>query len=204
LKTPNAGDANRESPAGWSVITERLRLEPIGVDHVAELERLYSGPDVSYWTGPWTRAGIQEWANDMQERWLRNGVGKWMAYRLRDDQLVGRGGLSWIEIRGEAQLEVGWVISEQHRHEGYATEIGRASLNYAFSRLAAEEVVAFTETHNHASRAVMTRLDMTPDGVIYRPGLIEGSDHVHDNAPFALYRIKRHHSSSERRTCSQA
>lgn len=127
----------------------------------------------------------------MQQRWLREGAGKWIAYRLSDDALIGRGGLSWTVIHGEPRLEVGWAIREEHRGHGYATEIGHAGLDYAFSQLAANEVVAFTEIHNKASRAVMLRLDMTPDGVIYRPGLVEGRDIVKDSAPFALYRIGR-------------
>jgi RimJ/RimL family protein N-acetyltransferase len=72
---------------------------------------------------------------------------------------------------------------------------GRAGLAFAFETLAAEEVVAFTEVHNHASRAVMARLGMTQIGQIYRPGLLEGRTGIHNAAPFALYRINRNQSS---------
>ena len=74
---------------------------------------------------------------------------------------------------------------------GYATEIGRAGLDYAFSVLGVEEVVSFTEVHNARSRAVMERLGMRYVGRILRPGLIAGSAAVHKDAPFALYRITR-------------
>ena len=53
------------------------------------------------------------------------------------------------------------------------------------------EVVSFTEVHNHASRAVMERLGMTFVKIIYERGLIEGHDGIHDGAPFALYRLRR-------------
>ena len=54
-----------------------------------------------------------------------------------------------------------------------------------------QEIVAFTEAHNQASRAVMERLDMRFVKIIYAPGLVEGSNEMHDDAPFALYRIDR-------------
>ncbi len=72
----------------------------------------------------------------------------------------------------------------------YATEIGRAGLAFAFESLSATSVVAFTEVHNAASRAVMSRLGMEYEGEIRLPGLIAGSPVVQDDAPFALYRIR--------------
>lgn len=61
-----------------------------------------------------------------------------------------RGGLTWTEIDGEPCLELGWLVAEQHRGVGYATEIGRAGLAFVFDKLKSKEVVAFTEVHNHA------------------------------------------------------
>jgi len=178
------------------VSTERLRLEPVRPEHADDLVLLHSSPDIAFWYGgTWTKAEAQEWAAQMEHRWQHEAVGKWMAYRLADGELIGRGGLSWADICGQRRLELGWAIREQHRGHGYATEIGRAGLAFAFDTLAAEEVVAFTEVHNHASRAVMARLGMTQIGQIYRPGLIEGRTGIHNAAPFALYRINRNQSS---------
>jgi RimJ/RimL family protein N-acetyltransferase len=72
---------------------------------------------------------------------------------------------------------------------GYATEIGRAALAWAREHHPELPVVAFTEVHNRASRAVMERLGMRPAGIIRRPGLIESREGVQPDAPFALYRI---------------
>lgn len=171
-------------------LTERLKLEPVHLDHADDLVLLHSGPDVAYWyAGTWTRAEAQDWATQMQHQWQREGVGKWMAYRRADGELVGRGGLSWTQVSGKRQLELGWAIREAHRGHGYATEIGRAGLTVAFDQLAEKKVVAFAEIHNHASIAVMERLGMSHVGQIYRPGLIEGGEGIQQSAPFALYRI---------------
>jgi len=171
---------------------ERLTLVPIGPQHTEDLVVLHAGPDVAYWyAGTWTHSQAHAWAEEMHERWEREGVGKWMAYRQTDGELIGRGGLTRTKIDGAPCLELGWLVREQHRGLGYATEIGRAGLAFAFDQLQAEEVVTFTEVHNRASRAVMTRLGMSKAGLIYRPGLVEGHDGVQPSAPFALYRCSR-------------
>jgi RimJ/RimL family protein N-acetyltransferase len=66
---------------------------------------------------------------------------------------------------------------------------GRAALAWAAEHQRDLPVVAFTEVHNRASRAVMERLGMRFAGIIRREGLIEGRTAVHPDASFALYRL---------------
>ena len=83
-----------------------------------------------------------------------------------------------MHLDGADRLEVGWTILGRLWGNGYATEIGRTALTFAFEELGADEVVAFTEPHNERSRAVMERLGMT-----YR------RDITHDNIQFVLYSV---------------
>jgi RimJ/RimL family protein N-acetyltransferase len=94
-------------------------------------------------------------------------------------------------VDGKRQLELGRALLQRGRRQGFATEIGRAGLDYAFGVLGHNEVVSFTEVHNSASRAVMetVRYDLRQDHL--ERGLIEGRDGIHDGAPFALYRLRR-------------
>jgi RimJ/RimL family protein N-acetyltransferase len=170
------------------VLTPRLVLTPVGPGDVEDLFVLYSDPVVAHWTGPWTRSSVEAWAAAMTARWAADGIGKWMARDREDGSLVGRGGFTRIDLDGETVLELGWVVRDALTNRGYATEIGRASLAWAAEHHPELPVVAFTEVHNRASRAVMERLGMRPAGIIRRDGLIEGRPGVHPNAPFALYR----------------
>ena len=154
-----------------------------------DLILLYDDPVVAYWTGPWTREAVRTWAAGMAERWTADGVGKWMARDRSDGSLVGRGGFTRIDLAGEPVLELGWVVRDALTGRGYATELGRAALGWAREHHPDLPVVAFTEVHNRASRAVMERLGMRPAGIIRRAGLVEGRTGVHPNAPFALYRL---------------
>lgn len=176
-----------EAPAD-SVLTPRLVLTPVGPDDIDDLVLLCGDPEVAYWTGPWTRATIEAWAADMADRWTRDGVGKWMARDRSDVSLVGRGGFTRFDLDGEAVLELGWAVRDARTGRGYATELGRAALAWAGRHQPDLPVVAFTEVHNRASRAVMERLGMRPVGIIRREGLVEGRTGVYPDAPFALYR----------------
>ena len=146
------------------VKTPRLMLTPVGSEDVSDLVLLYGDPNVAFWTGPWSRKGVEAWTHNMAARWSTDGVGKWMARDREDGSLVGRGGFTRFNLDGEVVLELGWVVRDALTGRGYATEIGRAALAWADEYQAGTPVIAFTEVHNHASQAVMRRLEMRPAG----------------------------------------
>ncbi|MFK4083437.1 GNAT family N-acetyltransferase [Kribbella sp. NPDC020789] len=184
-------------------LTERLRLEPISgpgevlTGHQADLERLFADPWVSQWYGE-----APQVAAELGAAWERDSVSKWMAYERSTGKLAGRGGLSRIpagtptavaieKLVGPEwaadRLELGWALVESARGRGLATEIGRAGLEFAFETLGARSVIAFTERHNTASRAVMERLGMALAGEITAEGWMDGVRELQPDAPFAVY-----------------
>jgi RimJ/RimL family protein N-acetyltransferase len=189
--------------------TDRLRLEPLTgpgevlPGHAADLVTLHADP----WVAQWYAEVLSEQdavrrTTEAHARWEADGVNKWMAYERDSGALVGRGGLSRLpadspvtaalgELVGRdwatERVELGWALIESARGRGFATEIGRAGLGFAFETLAAPAVVAFTERINLASQAVMQRLGMTYAGEITADGRVEGSDEVRPDAPFAVY-----------------
>lgn len=174
------------------ITTNRLVLTPIGPEHTAELVQLHADPNVAYWNaGAWSEAEARRFAVEMHGRWSRDHAGKWIAHRRSDGALVGRGGLSLSVVDDQLRLELGWALRDEMRGQGFATEIGAAGLRFGFDVLGFGEVVAYTEAHNTASRAVMERLGMKFVKKIHASGLVAGSDDVRADAPFALYQIDR-------------
>jgi [ribosomal protein S5]-alanine N-acetyltransferase len=158
--------------------TDRLRLEPIDARHAEDLWRLFADPAVAEWYGVWTFEKAQCEAARMASAWQTDGVHKWMAYLRSTGTLVGRGGLSRVHLLGKERLEIGWALLHPFWGQGYATEIGRAGVAFAFEELGTDEVISFTETCNVRSRAVMERL-----------GFHHSQDFIYeaDAVPCALY-----------------
>jgi RimJ/RimL family protein N-acetyltransferase len=171
-------------------LTARLDLRPIGPQDADRLWHLHQDPGIARWyAGVWSMPQACEFARAMGRAWQADGVGKWLVYRREDAALIGRAGCSLAMVEGRRQLEIGWALREQYWGHGYAAEIGRAGLALAFDTLHVDRVVAFTEVHNLRSRAVMERLGMTHLHDFNNPGLIAGSEEIHDDAIFALYEI---------------
>ncbi|MET7994585.1 GNAT family N-acetyltransferase [Amycolatopsis sp. NPDC005232] len=157
--------------------TERLRLEPVGPELADDLFRLHQDPGIARWYGAWTAEDARRTATEMGRAWSSEGVHKWLAYDRTDGVPIGRGGLSRTH---DGQLELGWAVRESLWGRGYATEIGRAGLEFAFGELAASQVISFTEVHNRRSRAVMEGLGFRYDREI-----------SHLGEPFALYVLEK-------------
>jgi RimJ/RimL family protein N-acetyltransferase len=189
--------------AGDSRFTMRLRLEPAGPAHAADLWCVHNDDDVWPWYGN-QKPGLEQaeqQARFMGESWRLHGAHKWIAYDRTTGEVVGRGGLSrtpvddwgqiyaflpagpWARVAHESRrpfiahanwVEIGWALRREFWGRGYASEIGRAGLAFAFGVLRVHAVVSCTVRHNVRSRAVMNRIGMRYAGEIRSGGIVEG------------------------------
>jgi ribosomal-protein-alanine N-acetyltransferase len=128
-------------------------------------------------------------ADRIQEHFREQGFGLW-AIEIPDvAPFIGFAGLTVprFSARFTPCVEVGWRLAFEHWGRGYATEAARLALAYGFGSLALSEVVSFTSTGNHRSRAVMERLGMRRDPAddFDHPALAES----HPLRRHVLYRI---------------
>lgn len=86
----------------------------------------------------------------------------WVVERLADGALLGFCGLKRSNQPGGPQgmMEVGWRLREDAWGQGYAREAAAASLDLAFDRFGADEVIALTVEGNAPSWGLMRRLGM--------------------------------------------
>ena len=201
--------------------TKRLRLEPVGPANTRDLWLVHSDDGVWPWyegERPSLEQARQR-AEHIGESWRLHGVHKWIAYDRVSGEAVGRGGLSrtpadddWGQLyaflpdepwahatletshpfRAHANwLEIGWALRQAFWGQGYASEIGRAGLAFAFEVLRMRAVVSCTARHNTRSRAVMERIGMRYAGEIRTRGLVEGIEGERDDAPFTVHVLLR-------------
>jgi len=71
--------------------------------------------------------------------WEIRGYGFFSLEHKETGAWVGRAGPWYPE--GWPQPEVGWTLSPDHRKKGYATEAGRAAIDYAFNTLGWQQVI---------------------------------------------------------------
>lgn len=196
-------------------LTDRLRLEPITATHAEDYWLVFQDDAVDAWyVGKPTRAEAQHAVDDAERSWTILGVHKWLVYTRDSGALVGRGGLSAMRLHAydgtirrflppdawadewvgddddplaRRWAEIGWALRAPFWGRGYAAEVGRAGLQFAFDELDMQAVVSFTERINVRSRAVMERIGMRYAGEFAGTGLVADRPGVHDDAPFALY-----------------
>jgi len=92
--------------------------------------------------------------------WSLRGYGQWALERTEDGASIGRAGL-W-NPPGWPGLEVGWKLRRDAWGNGYATEAGRAAIEWAWETLGATELISLIQPENAASIRVAERLGMGP------------------------------------------
>ena len=120
-------------------------------------------PAVMRWLGGVCDADKRAGAQDRLLGYQRDhGHTFWVVERKADGAILGFCGLKRCNQAGGTQgmMEVGWRLREDAWGQGYAREAATASLDLAFKRFGADEVVALTVARNTASWGLMKRLGM--------------------------------------------
>jgi len=120
-------------------------------------------PAVMRWLGGVCDADKRAGAQDRLLGYQRDhGHTFWVVERKADGAILGFCGLKRCNQAGGPQgmMEVGWRLREDAWGQGYAREAATASLDLAFKRFGADEVVALTVARNTASWGLMKRLGM--------------------------------------------
>jgi len=139
--------------------TERLCLRALRLDDLDGYAQMYADPDVMRFLEngvPLDRAAAFRSIALHLGHWQLRGYGQWALEECATGSFVGRAGL-W-QPDGWPGLEVGWILDRASWGRGYATEAGRAAMDYAFDVLQAEEVVSLIRPANNASIRVAERL----------------------------------------------
>lgn len=143
--------------------TARLRLRlPVLADYPA-YEAVFTSDRARFIDGPYTPEGA--WADFCEglAGWLLRGAGMWTVTAHGSDEALG-----WIYLwqqRGDADPELGWILTEAAEGKGYATEAARAVLPHAVALFGAGGFVSYIHADNAASARLAMRLGAARDAV---------------------------------------
>ena len=183
-----------------TIETERLLLRPwrnADLDALAEMNA--DQRVMEHFPSTSSRKESKALMAEIRRHFDRRGYGFWAVEVKGGDPFIGFVGLRKLvafDVHFAPAVEIGWRLAHACWGQGYASEAERASLRFAFLELELDEVVSFTHTANHPSRAVMERIGMHHAAVddFDHPYLPEG----HLLRSHVLYRLRRTEWASAR------
>ena len=151
--------------------TERLIVRSFEITDIEDTYRLiYADPRVKWGGGDVDLAGVEDRVKYFIDRADCGHFFNWAIVRKVDNQFIGmmpfESDLSNYIIFEQApddpynsiEVELGYVLGRDYWGQGYATEAGRAVVDYAFKELKLRRTVSLTSHDNKRSLRVMEKL----------------------------------------------
>lgn len=147
--------------------TDRLLLRMFEPSDDTNLFELDSNPLVHTYLGNKPITTIDEaehMVNYVIEQYDRNGIGRWAAIEKSSGSFIGWGGLKFVDDRTYNNrtnyYDMGYRLIPRFWGKGYATEIGKASLQFGFNTMKLDTIYATAHKDNIASRNALTKSGM--------------------------------------------
>jgi len=158
--------------------TDRLELRPLAPGDRDDLLAYRSDPETCRFL-PFKPQTAEDIDRYLVTRGARRELGETDTSVSFGVRLAGGGALVgdlivFVRSRVDECLELGWVLSPEHRGAGYATEAAAALLRFAFDAVGAHRVVARMDPANDASAKVATRLGLRREALLVEDERVKG------------------------------
>ncbi|HEV7180673.1 MAG TPA: GNAT family protein [Candidatus Baltobacteraceae bacterium] len=164
-----------------------VRLEPLAVDHVADLARVGLESQLWEWI-PHNVSSVEEMRRYVVTALDEQSRGVSLPFAIVDestDQAVGSTRYANI-VAQHNRLEIGWSwIAVSHQRTRANTEAKFLMLCHAFDTLGVNRVELKTDVLNEQSRRAIERLGAVQEGV-FRRHVITASGRVRDTVYYAI------------------
>ncbi|MGH2974431.1 MAG: GNAT family N-acetyltransferase [Solirubrobacterales bacterium] len=139
--------------------TPRLMLRPIGLEDLDEFLALHADPEVTRFIRPFDRAAAEERLHRNASEWKQRGHGLLAVLDRENGAFLGRCGLKhWPQFD---ETELGWALRREAWGRGYATEAGRACVEWGFAQFEMPYLTAMISPGNLRSVRVAERLGLS-------------------------------------------
>jgi RimJ/RimL family protein N-acetyltransferase len=164
-----------------------VRLEPLRVDHLPDLERVAFDPPIWQWTimGPQDAAGLRRWVETALANAEAGTERPFATIDLASGRAIGSSRFMSI-VPEHLRLEIGWTwLGTAFQRTGFNREAKLLQLTHAFEDLGANRVEFKTHSRNERSRAALAGIGATFEGVFRRHTIMpDGS--IRDSAWFSV------------------
>lgn len=135
--------------------TQRLYVREFSLSDAADFHSLNGDPEIMKYirqaktieeSGAFLREVIEGYTS------LR-GLGRWAIIEKQERQVIGT--FSLLPLEHTNEIHVGYALLKKHWGRGYASEIVKAGLLYAYSNLKLTSIVAVTHPENLFSRKIL-------------------------------------------------
>ncbi len=154
------------------LLTDRLRLNPLVDDDLDLAVEMYTDPEVvKYVCDAMTEDEVRQEMPDSVKRGGNGGIGIWCISDRKSGEKLGDTYLLPMPIDEEdtdfslvvmgqmpdADIEIGYFLKRSAWGRGYATEVCKRMLQFAFQEALLSKVVASVDASNVASRNVLEK-----------------------------------------------
>lgn len=149
---------------GKQIETERLILRELLLSDAEGMFELDSNPNVHLFLGNKPVTVIEQSVDiikNIQQQYKEFGIGRWAVILKETGAFIGWSGIKFIttEINNNKNFyEIGYRFIEKHWGKGYATEAGKAFVDYAFNEMKVEALYAYADAGNESSRKILEKL----------------------------------------------
>jgi [ribosomal protein S5]-alanine N-acetyltransferase len=139
--------------------TERLRLRAYIAADEADLFEVFADPYARrFYPEMAARAKVRAWIEWNLRNYDEFGFGLWAMELKAEGRFIGDCGLTFQDVEGRRELEIGYHVMERERGKGYATEAARVCLDFGFTRTSCDSICSIVRPSNTASCVVAGRI----------------------------------------------
>jgi ribosomal-protein-alanine N-acetyltransferase len=151
--------------------TERLLLREFERSDTDALLQVVGDPvAMQYYPAPFSRSEVEDWIRRNRARYRDCGFGLWAMLLKSSGELIGDCGFFVRDVDGEFEFELGWHVRRDLWGQGSATEAAGACIDYAFSTISAERMIALVRPENVSSCRVAEKNEMRCERMIFWRG----------------------------------
>jgi RimJ/RimL family protein N-acetyltransferase len=164
---PNLHETNLPEPL---FETERLFIRHFVADDLGDFAALCADSEVMRYVGDGQtlpRSEVARWIRVCGDKYATRGYGTSAVFERASERFIGYCGV--VRAPGNDFDELIYVFHRSAWGQGYATEAGRAMLEYVFARSSLSKIYATIYADNYTSRKVADKLGMMMENEITDP-----------------------------------